>query len=361
MEKLVSTLERRLRLRIETGGPITFAEFMDNALYDPDEGFYSHPPIGVEGHYVTSPHVSGAFADLLARNFMMCWDSMDRPSPLDVLEVGAGDGTLSGQIQSGMHEAAETLRYRAVERSSGARDAIERRGISAHPSLAEIEPFTGIVVANELLDNLPFHRLAERSGEVLELMVGVDGNRFVLVEGRPSPDAIAALRRPLSRDEERPVSPATDAFVSELGAVLLRGYVFLFDYGFGEGSPAQQTRSYRNQDVIADVLANPGSRDISAGVDFDSLASAAHERGFEVWGPVSQRDGLFRLGFREWLHALRDRQLAAEAAGEWRQAVTLFGERSRAPMLVDEAQLGSLKLIVLGRDVPRPPRLFENR
>jgi len=185
-------------------------------------------------------------------------------------------------------------------------------------------------------------------------MVGASQGRFVEVEAAPSPEALAALHTRLAPDEERPVSPGVTAFVEDLAAVLVRGFAFVFDYGFSVGEPAQSTRSYRNQEVLSDVLSEPGSRDISAGVDFAALAARGRERGFHVWGPVTQRDALMSLGFGDWLNGVRRKQLALEASGDWRAAVRLFGERSRAPMLVDPVHLGSLRLIVLGRSVPAP-------
>ncbi|MCA1831435.1 MAG: SAM-dependent methyltransferase [Actinomycetota bacterium] len=365
MEEAESHLAERLRRRISDDGPITFAEFMDTALYDPVEGFYSQPPIGVTRHYVTSPHVSGAFADLLVRQLVACWESLGHVSPFTVVEAGAGDGALAGQILASGEwsgEARDSLQYFGVDRSAGAREALRSRGIEGRASLADLAPITGVVFANELLDNLPFHRLANRDGNLVELMVSVDGDEgtFVLVDGPVSPEAQLSLRRAPAEGAERPVSPATEAFVADVARVVRRGYVFLFDYGFGAGDSPQSTRSYLDQGVTTDVMSRPGGRDISTGVDFDALSDAARERGFDVWGPASQRDALMRLGFREWLAKLRDRQLAAEGAGEWRRAVNLFGERSRAPMLVDEAQLGSLQLVVFGRDVARPLGVAEN-
>ena len=90
------SLQRRLLNWIEREGPISFAAFMEAALYDPDEGFYAHHPVGEDGHFVTSPHVSTAFGDLLARQLAECWETLGRPRPYTVAELGAGDGTSSG-------------------------------------------------------------------------------------------------------------------------------------------------------------------------------------------------------------------------------------------------------------------------
>jgi SAM-dependent MidA family methyltransferase len=95
---MTARLAERLRHRITASGPITFAEFMEWALYDPEEGFYARLPVGEQGHFVTSPHLSPVFGRLLARQVAEFWELLDRPSPFDVIEVGAGDGTLARQI-----------------------------------------------------------------------------------------------------------------------------------------------------------------------------------------------------------------------------------------------------------------------
>src|SRR6266571_5224741 len=90
-----STLAARLRRRIREQGPITFADFMEAALYDPEEGFYTRPPVGEGGHFVTSPHVSRVFGELSGRQVEQMWEALGRPEPFSIVEAGAGDGTLA--------------------------------------------------------------------------------------------------------------------------------------------------------------------------------------------------------------------------------------------------------------------------
>ncbi|MEW6060061.1 MAG: SAM-dependent methyltransferase, partial [Actinomycetota bacterium] len=84
----------QIRDAIRDHGPITFAEFMERALYGPG-GFYERPPVGREGHFVTSPHVHPIFAELLMCAFSELWADLGRPDPFPVVEVGAGDGTFA--------------------------------------------------------------------------------------------------------------------------------------------------------------------------------------------------------------------------------------------------------------------------
>src|SRR5438309_7785982 len=128
---------------------------MEAALYDPDHGFYSRAPIGERGHFVTSPHVSPVFGHLLARQVVEFWDLLDRPDPFHVVEVGAGDGTLAGQVLSSVASGVtRAIRYVAVERGLDGRERIRRAGVEPRASLDEIPPLgRGCVLANELLDN----------------------------------------------------------------------------------------------------------------------------------------------------------------------------------------------------------------
>ncbi len=353
------SLSDQLVERIRGSGSIDFAEFMDLALYHPDQGFYARPPVGERGHFVTSPHVSPAFGDLLARQVAEAWDALGRPPRLDVVEVGAGDGTLGTQILAAARavpELAAALRYTGVERTAGARAALQDKGLAARGSLGEVRRITGVVLANEVLDNLPFHRVRERDGRLVEVFVGLDGDRLVEVERDPTRAARAlAGERPFGPGEERPVSPAAVAMVRDLARVLKRGYAFLFDYGFGGRETPGPVHAYRDHRVLAQVLEDPGNRDITAAVDLDVVAREAGRSGLRVWGPFPQREALLGLGYRLWASGVRARQAEAEARGDWREASRLYAARSRASILIDETKLGGLRVLAFGTEsLPTP-------
>jgi SAM-dependent MidA family methyltransferase len=354
----VGDLKRRLLDRIETGGPISFAEFMEAALYDSAEGFYARPPIGEREHFVTSPHVSPAFGDLLARQLAECWDLLDRPRPFLVVELGAGDGTLGLQIAAAaasVPDLAEALRYITVDRSGGARKTLVDRGFEAHPDLASVGEFTGCVVANEVLDNVPFRRFRRRNGGVVEVMVGAQGGRLVEVEAPAPTEVLSEVNGRLRPGMEHPVSPASRDMVREVIASLKRGYALLFDYGFGPGETPGPVHAYRDQEILPEVLDEPGSRDVTVAVDWQAIVAEAGRVGLQVWGPVLQREALLALGYRMWSAGVRRRQAEAEEAGDWRAATRLYGERSRASILIDPAKLGGLQLLALGTEGLPPP------
>src|SRR5439155_3170815 len=132
-------------------------------------GFYDRPPVGERGHFVTSPHVDPVFAACLGAALRSAWETLDRPRPLTLVELGAGDGTLARQLLGELEELP--IEYVAVERSAGARVALSDLPLTVAASLETVRTnVIGCVVANELFDNVPFHRVrrtTEGTHEVL--------------------------------------------------------------------------------------------------------------------------------------------------------------------------------------------------
>ncbi|HYH27619.1 MAG TPA: SAM-dependent methyltransferase [Actinomycetota bacterium] len=350
-------LARRLAERIEAEGPITFADFMETALYDEEAGFYSRPPVGRDGDFVTSPHVSPAFADLLARQLAQCWELLGRPEAFDVVELGAGDGTLATSILraiGSVRELAAAARYVCVERSAGAREALAGAGLVARDELPET--IQGVVLANELFDNLPFHRLRKRDGRLVEVFVGVSGGRFVEVEAEPTGEALGALTVEPDEGQEHVVSPRAHELVRGLAFALRKGYAIFFDYSAKANRPPP-VQAFHGHAVSGDLLEEPGSRDITVAVDMDAIGDVAREQGLQVWGPVSQREALLALGYRIWSSGVRVRQTQAQERGDAREANRLFGERSSSTILIDEDKLGGLSVIVMGTARLEPPAI----
>jgi SAM-dependent MidA family methyltransferase len=351
-------LTDQLRSRIESSGPLTFAEFMEAALYDPEEGFYARDSVGEQREFVTSPHVSPLFGALVATQVEEFWALLGRPNPFSIVELGAGDGTLARQILDNLpSQVLEAARCTAVERSSRAREAIRGLGITAVASLDELESGpAGCILANELFDNIPFHRVRRAADGPRELYVGLDGDRFVLIEGEVSSEKVERLARKLTQGEEAVVNPGALDLLDRAAAALARGYVWLADYGWGSGlGEAGTVHGYRRQRLVEDILRDPGSLDITVGVDFDALAAHARETGWSVWGPVTQRDALLALGFRDRDEQARHRQVEALDTQRGIEAARIYSERNRASLLLKEGGLGDFLILCLGLGVERPP------
>ena len=235
---------------------------------------------------------------------------------------------------------ARALQVVAIERGEVAANHLAEGGLKTSRSLQDVEPFTGVIIANELFDNVPFKLFADRE----EIAVSEDGASLIL--------------QPLPPTSIRPVSPRSLDLIDQIARSLNRGYAFILDYGFTGDEEPEATRGYREHRLVTDVLEDPGASDITGPVDFDALAARARSNGLQTWGPVSQRDALMALGYRATLDRMRDDQRQREQAGEWRTAIEYHGERGQAAMIVDPAGLGSLKVVALGTEgLPKPRAL----
>jgi len=303
----VSRLGDRLRARIAQDGPITFADFMEAALYDPEDGFYARGPrIGRGGAFATVPTLVPLFGEALAEELRALWETLGRPDPFTVCEVGPGDGSLASELADGLAdlplalvlcERSEGLAARQRERLPGAR----------HTSLAELEPVVGAIVANEVHDAVPAHALRWPD----ELLVGVDGRgHFVYVEA----EAPAALRSIVERSGAAPspgreveVSPAQIELQTLLAGRLARGALYVFDYG--EAGPERylrrvpRLRTYLTGQPGGEPLSAPGTQDITVDVDFGALREAGEAAGLRTVLDEPQPHWLRRHGALE--HASR--------------------------------------------------------
>ena len=320
-------------------GPMRFDRFMELALYAPG-GYYDEPPVGagLAGDFVTSPHVHPVFAQLVAEAVAGLHEAIGRPEPVDLIEAGAGDGTL---LRAMLPELAHLpMRAVAVERSPGARRAL---GAIEGVNVLETMPPPGapaVIVAHELLDNLPFRRFRATDDGPREVHVGLEGDRFVEVLLAPVDDFEAR-----ARDGESVVPIGAAAFVAEALAGPAPRALLAIDYGsdHGAGGPAHGYAAHR---VVEDLLAAPGATDITAGVDFGFLARAAAAGGLQAFPTVSQHDALGALGLEDWLHTQLERQQDELNTGRGAGAVRTWGGRSRAVMLADPAGLGRFRWFV---------------
>ncbi len=349
----------RIRAAIRERGPITFAEFMEHALYGPG-GFYERPPIGPQGHFVTSPHVHPVFADLVRLALLQAWEALGGPESLRIVELGAGDGTLARGILLGLEAGGIPVWYTAVEVSPGAREALGALPVEVLASPSELPPLDpGLVVANELLDNLPFRRVRRRDGRLLEVRVGTEGRHLVEVETPCEPELAGLAPPDLPEGAEAVVPTGALALLGDLARVLRRGYAFLIDYG-SVGGPAGEVHGYRGHAVLEDVLADPGSADVTAGVDLGMVAARAESLGLRAHGIVPQWRALLALGYERWAAGERERQAELLRTGHGLEAVRAWEGRSRASLLVDPAALGRLRWLVLSTPgLPTPPFLAE--
>lgn len=280
------SLRRRLVARIGAQGPISFADFVDAALYDSEYGFYARGPrLGLRGAFSTAPTRQGRFADAVAAEIRDCHGALGAPEEFALVEAGPGDGSLAVALWERL--GGMITRVVLVERAAGMRAAQERAlepsGVqatwAAHPDGVRVE--AGFVVANELFDALAFH-LLEWPDEVL---ITTDESGQLTETHRPaSPELRAELA---SQVEPRwggryAVRPEAPAFLVALASTIERGRVLVADYG-GEKEEVhtgrEPIRTYIGGMRGASPLEAPGTQDLTADVDFGPLRAAAREAG----------------------------------------------------------------------------------
>ena len=325
----------RIREEIRTSGPLTFARFMELALYG-EGGYYAAPPVGPQGDFVTSPHVHPVFAVMLGRAIRQIHASLEEPAPFRIVEAGAGDGTLARGLLEVLTDLP--LAYATVDVSPGAREALgEVPGIAAVGGMVEA-PFD-LLIANELLDNLPFRLV--RDG--VEIGIGLDAGGDLVEEALGVTDVVA-----LARAEEEIVPIGALAFVDRIAAALLDrpGCALLIDYGSDEGTGGP-LHGYSAQTIIEDVLAAPGQTDITAGVDFGWIGARAEQAGVTAFPTVGQREALLALGFASWFEEQLAAQQAQLAERDAMGAVRTWSAKSRASLLADPAGLGRFRWLLL--------------
>ncbi len=354
------TLESEIRRRIAARGPITFAEFMEVALYHPTGGYYtSGERIGAAGDFYTSPSAHPAFGALLAAQLFQMWELLERPDPFTAVEPGAGNGLLGRDIMAAAAELpggfARSLRYLCLDRRS---NGGYERGLPGSGRVAAnglpLRRMTGCLLSNELLDAMPVHQLTVEQGRLREVYMALEGPEFAVHAGEPSTPLLAqrldSLGIELAEGQTAEVNLALDGWMAEAAQSLERGFVLTIDYG----RPAEELysaterfrgtlttfRGHRQTDRPLDRI---GKQDMSAQVDFTSLARAGTQAGLDFLGYASQAVFLHNLG----LGRLEQRP----PVGPLRQA-----QASRAGMreLAKPGGLGDFKVMAHGKNAGKP-------
>lgn len=320
-----SILENLIRERIQTSGPMGFREFMELALYHPEHGYYSsgRATIGRGGDFYTSVSVGPIFGRLLARQFTEIWERLDRPDEFTIVEQGAHGGDFArdalAALQTQAPECFEKTRYQIIEPSSSLRER-QAAALSHIPgrvfwaeTLSELQPWTGVHFSNELLDAFPVHRVRWNGSEWRELYVGVGASGFIWQE-RPLTDSpalatyVAQIPQPLPPSYEIEINLAKDQWLADVSARLTRGWLLAIDYGHPRAEFFRPDRKggtlagYSQHRRVDDPLLSPGTVDLTAHVDFTSVAEEAQKRGLQLAGFTDQHHfmvGLSRLHFSD--------------------------------------------------------------
>ena len=298
---------------------MTFRDFMERALYEPGEGYYSRERSAWSdaADYVTAPQVDTAFGTAVARLAEECDAALGCPARFDLVDFGGGDGDLLADTCDALRRRAPQLYgrldVRSVERGAASRSQ-QRRRLEAHGDivrwLTDIDELDqasvqGLMVSNELLDAFAVHRVCWRQGELRELYVDVSGGALVEREDAPSTNELGgyleANRVELAEGQVAEICLAVQPWIASVSRSLSRGFLLTVDYGAETSSlyrPERLTGSlvcqHRYQ-LSDEPLERVGRQDITAHVDFGNLRRCGAAVGLETIGDASL--AVFLVGF----------------------------------------------------------------
>lgn len=327
-----------IRDKIRRNGPVSFAWFMEQALYHPEFGYYSSGrcAIGRHGDYFTNVSVGPLFGRMLAAQFAEMWEVMGHPGDFVIVEQGAHQGDFAHDVleaaQAKSPEFFAALRYRIIEpfpilqqRQTEMLSGFGEK-VTWEKSLADLESFCGVHFSNELIDAMPVHLLRRNQGKWEENLVAISGDGFDFIS---APIADETLRRhveafpqSLPDDYQIEVNLAASDWIKQVSAKLLRGYLLAVDYGYAREKMFSPERSdgtlqcYAQHRVLSSPLCEIGHADITAHVDWTSVAKHGAQHGLSVAGFADQHH--FFTGL---ISELMQNEFGPQTSGSTRRAL----------------------------------------
>jgi SAM-dependent MidA family methyltransferase len=365
-------VERLIREEVQREGSVSFARFMERALLEPGLGYYATTQrrAGRSGDFMTAPELHPILGVAIAQLAAATWERLGRPATFRWREYGAGEGTLLlaalDYLAREGHPLLGALEV-SVSEANPHRLADLTAALAALPGggpplvAAGGAPVAGIIVANEFADALPFHIVVGRPaapGGFNERRVAIESvtNALAWVEGAPEPrvaEWLAPLMAgwsPLAEGQLAEISPATAEWARGLGAELTEGVVIVLDYG-REGvtlrDPASRMAgtalAYQGHRATADLLSEPGSRDLTAHVDLTLLRAAAEAGGLRPVASTNQAKFLAAAGI--------DGEVARTRTGPTATLEGAIALRAALAQLMDPRRMGgfAVEVFVAGR------------
>ncbi len=302
-----------IRSKIRTDGPVSFAWFMDQALYHPEHGYYSsgRAKLGRRGDYFTNVSVGPMFGQLLAFQILEIWERLGRPTTFQIVEQGAHEGQLARDILRALATISpacfDNVRYHIVEPFAVLQKAQANRlsefgaCIEWSSSLETIERFVGIHFSNELMDSMPVHlvRRANIGGDRcwVEKLVSWQDGHFKFVEAPPSDERVAeqlGTLRDVPGDAELEINLSALDWITTLSPKLERGYAIAIDYGYVIADlsslrhPAGTLQCRTQHRLIESPFDSIGDCDITAHINWSAIAHRAEKAGLRIDGFTDQ-------------------------------------------------------------------------
>ncbi|MFN8536298.1 MAG: SAM-dependent methyltransferase [Thermomicrobiales bacterium] len=361
-----STLVAAIRAEIAAQGRITFARFMDLALYHPTHGYYhsAQERPGRGGDFVTAPELTPFFGHCLMRQLHQCWQELGHPAEFTILEYGSGGGRLAHDLLVAARDEAPdfaaAIRYLLHEtnshRRAAALDLLSAAGFGQQVALDtgdEPAPLTGAILTNEFIDALPVHRIAGgQAGELLERYVTWDAAADWFAEHLDHPStpqlaaALAAAGVTLAAGQSAEINLAAGEWLATATARLSQGVVLTIDYGYDSVelySPRRREGTflcYYRHTALDDPYVRIGAQDMTAHIDFGGLIRAGERLGLTTLGFATQGPFLSNLGLGDLLVATQRPDRALD---------DYLADRTAVLTLIDPRRMGRFGVLAQGK------------
>ncbi|MFQ5949860.1 MAG: class I SAM-dependent methyltransferase [Nitrospiria bacterium] len=355
-------------------GPIPFIRYMEMALYHPEYGYYASPgeKIGWKGDYYTSSSVHPVFGELIAKQLTqmgvaMCQGGASE-EPFTIVEMGAGKGTLCFDILNFIQRVSppffDRLHYVIVEGSHWLREKQIAWLAPLFPRRLRWEDeipknLEGVVLSNELLDAFPVHRLRVEGETVQEIYVDWRNGRFAEVLRSPSTHRLSTYLRRLNvrfnRPTELEINLVALDWMRRVGRSLARGFVVTIDYGYPAATlytprrPKGTFLCYYKHTANENPYEHVGEQDMTAHVDFTSLAQCGEKAGLKLLGFTDQTHFLMGLGIAQRMEGPASRMNQSPEARR-----TFLAMRQ---LMAPEGMGKVFKILIQGKNVPSDIRL----
>ncbi len=357
-----------IRAEIAAAGRITFARFMELALYHPAHGYYravSERP-GRSGDFLTAPELTPFFGHCLMRQLRQAWEELGQPGAFTILEYGAGGGRLAHDLlvaaRSEAPDFAAAIRYLLREtnphRRAAARELLDGAGLGAQVAFdadeaGETPLFVGAILTNEFVDALPIHRVVGGpDGALLERFVDWDERAEWFAETLVAPStprlaaALATAQVALAAGQSGEINLAADEWLAAAAARLARGVILTVDYGYQSAelySPKRREGTflcYYRHTALDDPYVRVGAQDMTAHVDFGALERAGQRLGLDSLGFSTQGIFLGNLGLGDLLVATQRPDRALD---------DYLGDRTAVLTLIDPRRMGRFGVLAQGK------------
>lgn len=315
---MATPLGDKIEKLIAATGPIDVSTYFALCLGDPEHGYYRRrEPFGSAGDFVTAPEISQLFGEMIGIFMIEAWRAHEMPSPVRIVELGPGRGTMMADIlrvvarlAPELYTAATVHLVETSERLSGEQRrtlAIHADKLDWHARHEDVPPGFMLLAANEFLDAIPIRQFVRTAAGFHERLVGLgEDGQLAFVAGAGTLDGpLPAGAGTCPEGTVLEIAPAREAIMHALAGRLVDqgGAALVIDYGHlvaGFGDTLQALRNH----VYDPPLAHPGEADLTSHVDFENLARAAESAGAHIAGTVRQGDFLVGLGLLERAGAL---------------------------------------------------------